>query len=171
MTGLNVLRAAIILAVVGLGFVLVQRADAEFVRLGRQPSADEAYSRVRNGLHWAAVAATLGAAGLVATDPRSRRRPWPPGAITVAAAAFTAGVVIAFYVLTVPPIFRSRGDFMGMGDQLEAKVPGAVIGAWAALLLGPRRRRRDPMELAGLLVGGLWIVDAVLLIFYGAIFG
>lgn len=173
MTGRTALRVVIILAAVALGAVLMQRADAEFELLPRSPSIgwEPTYSRVRNTLPWAGVAATLGAAGLIAADPRSRRRPWPPGAITVAAAAFTMSVVIAFYLLTFPPSLRANRDYINLAAQLGTGVSGAVIGAWAALLLGPRRRRRAPMRLAGLLVGGLWMLDVVLLILYGVIFG
>ncbi len=151
----------------------MRRADAEFELLPSRPSSawEHRYSRVRNALPWAGVAATLGAAGLVAADPRSRRRPWSAGAITVATAAFTAAVVIASYILTFPPAFRANRDFINLGDQLGTRVPGAVIGVWVALLLAPRRRRRAPMELAGLLVGGIWMLDVVLLILYGVIFG
>lgn len=173
MIGRTVLRTAIILAVVALGAVLMQRADAEFELLPSRPSLgwEHRYSRVRSALPWASVAATLGAAVLVAADPRSRRRPWSPGAITVSVAAFTTVLVISSYILTFPPALRVGRDFINLADQLGTRVPGAVIGAWVALLLAPWRRRRESMELAGLLVGGLWMLDVVLLILYGFIFG
>lgn len=177
MSGRTALRIVIVLAAVALGFVLVRQVDAKYTSLGMTSTRRNDYDRMRNynrmrsGLTWIAVAATLGVAGVLVTDPRSWRRPWSPGAITTAAATFTTVAVIALHLLTATPMSRAHGDFLDMGGQLDTLVPSAVIGAWATLALAPRRRRRDPLELAGLLVGGLWMTVVAALIGYGVIFG
>jgi hypothetical protein len=165
---------AILLAALIMAVVAVRWADAEFRRV--QPTTAPArnlsrpnwvgaslrpFERLMNAWVWVCVSATVGVWAVAVRDPKSWRR---PGTVVVTV-ALLVGVVTAVHLLVgAAAIFRRNGLCYGLRNALEARVPGAIIGAWA-ITWG---RKHD---WASRVVSGMWMGHPGMLVAHALLFG
>jgi hypothetical protein len=165
-----IMRSLILAATAALAVVLLRWADMEFMSGSgiRREGLGFILSRLTNDWQWICVAATVGAAAMHLASGRLKR-PASAGAIVVAVASLVTLGTIAMNLLLPPASGQALQHriFHDLRTPLQIHVPGAIIGAWVASIIAPRRCRRDSLEVASRLVGWMWMLDPVVLIFGG----
>lgn len=178
----------IVLVTTVLAWILVRWADREYrrverpVRVERRHSVprpdwiwalEYPYGRCQHDWVWICAAFTLGVGAILATDGRtwSRRGLSRPGTMVVLVVLVVGGVTIAQQSLALPVSARPNGLSYSLGNALEYRLPGAIVGVWVVAWLRPRRRCTDWRERAAGFVGWSWMATVGLLIGYGLLFG
>lgn len=173
----------IVLTAIGLAIALVQWSDKAYVRVIGSPIRLPAvsrpdwvwrlnvpYRRVVHNWPWVGVAATVGAAGLIARDRRtwSRRGLSRPGTVLILV-ILVVGSVTLMSQACAPP--SPNGLCFSLTSALVWRVPGAVVGFWVVAWFRRRRGVSDWRQRLAHLVGWGWVGNLVLTIAYGVLFG
>jgi len=181
---------AIVLVAVGLAFAAVSWADREFL-LAEPPSREpppqvstrpawllewnHPYRRMQHDAVWVFGAATVGIGAVIARDGRTRRRGGlsGPGTMVVLVTLLVGGVAVANQLLAERPnVSPPAGLSHYLGNVLQYRLPGAILGAWVVGWLGSRRRTRpDWRERLARAVGWLWMATVGLLVGHAILFG
>ena len=184
-----ILDVAILAAAAVVGVFATRATDRDYVRLNPPDGPQRAHSVSRPEWVWriqypygrfrhdsliVTAMLTLGAAGVLASDPRTwkRRGPLRPGAVAVGV-ALAIGVLAAASAAIGAPAFVSPPSFWyNYTNLIEYRASGAVLAAWATLALGGLWRPcSDWRDAFGRVVGWCWIGSILSMLLFPLLFG
>ena len=171
----RILTIAMLLGTIALTAAWVPWADREFQRaetstdahaVSRPPwvwAIQRPYRRLQHAWTMLCLAVTVGS-GVIVLDPKTWRRPVDPATIIVIVALVASGLTAANAMMASTWMRNPNGFSYVLGNLLEYRMPGAILGAWF-VTLGRKVGWR------GQLIAGMWMAGVAMTIAYGVIFG